>query len=137
MVEKLGGGEGRFFFEGGGPKETALLGVEKERAAVGSFFQSSLFSLTTLSICHSAISFCLLGLSRSETRMREYDASKRIQRSWMLVIGVLSFLQHDTSTQFYQKLAKMGSGDYYRILKVNRKATNEELKKAYKSLAMK
>ncbi|KAF7809194.1 dnaJ-like protein subfamily B member 4-like [Senna tora] len=31
----------------------------------------------------------------------------------------------------------MGAGDYYRILKVNRNATDEELKKAYKRLAMK
>ncbi|KAJ1423572.1 HSP40/DnaJ peptide-binding [Sesbania bispinosa] len=31
----------------------------------------------------------------------------------------------------------MGSGDYYKILKVNRDATDEELKKAYKRLAMK
>lgn len=31
----------------------------------------------------------------------------------------------------------MGAGEYYRILKVNRNATDEELKKAYKRLAMK
>ncbi|KAK4261192.1 hypothetical protein QN277_004226 [Acacia crassicarpa] len=31
----------------------------------------------------------------------------------------------------------MGAGDYYTILKVNRNATDEELKKAYKRLAMK
>ncbi|XP_061342402.1 uncharacterized protein LOC133288618 [Gastrolobium bilobum] len=31
----------------------------------------------------------------------------------------------------------MGAGDYYKILKVNRNATDEELKKAYKRLAMK
>lgn len=31
----------------------------------------------------------------------------------------------------------MGAGDYYKILKVNRDATDEELKKAYKRLAMK
>ncbi|KAL2344507.1 hypothetical protein Fmac_005792 [Flemingia macrophylla] len=31
----------------------------------------------------------------------------------------------------------MGAGDYYKILKVNRKATDEELKRAYKRLAMK
>ena len=32
---------------------------------------------------------------------------------------------------------KMGAGDYYRILKVDCSATDEELKKAYKRLAMK
>lgn len=31
----------------------------------------------------------------------------------------------------------MGIGDYYKILKVNRDATNEDLKKSYKNLAMK
>ncbi|KAL1365693.1 hypothetical protein HN51_013678 [Arachis hypogaea] len=31
----------------------------------------------------------------------------------------------------------MGAGDYYKVLKVNRHATEEELKKAYKRLAMK
>ena len=31
----------------------------------------------------------------------------------------------------------MGAGDYYKVLKVNRNATEEELKKAYKRLAMK
>lgn len=31
----------------------------------------------------------------------------------------------------------MGAGDYYKILKVNRNATDEELKRAYKRLAMK
>ena len=31
----------------------------------------------------------------------------------------------------------MGAGDYYKILKVNRDATDEELRKAYKRLAMK
>ena len=39
--EKLGRRGRRFFFEGGGPKETALLGAEKERA-VDSFGKSSL-----------------------------------------------------------------------------------------------
>lgn len=31
----------------------------------------------------------------------------------------------------------MGAGEYYKILKVNRNATDEELKRAYKRLAMK
>ena len=31
----------------------------------------------------------------------------------------------------------MGAGDYYKILKMNRNATDEELKRAYKRLAMK
>lgn len=34
-------------------------------------------------------------------------------------------------------MKKMGAGDYYKVLKVNRHATEEELKKAYKRLAMK
>ncbi|KAK7348358.1 hypothetical protein VNO80_22911 [Phaseolus coccineus] len=31
----------------------------------------------------------------------------------------------------------MGAGDYYKILKVKRDATDEEVKRAYRSLAMK